>query len=93
MKEKLKDVQNTSSEITKSESEWIAVKDARPEYNVPVLICDEERYEDTLSIGFLESQMTNAKGTIFYWCEGRYGSEYVGFEVTHWRAYPSPPLG
>lgn len=62
---------------------WISVKDQKPEFGVPVFVCEEDK-EDTVNICRLNSITLSKDHEGMEWYEGRTSYEPWYHEVTHW---------
>lgn len=71
-------------------SEWISVEDGLPDYNIPVLVCDEKG-DNTPDIARLESVRSFINGKTHDFLEGKSGYDTYYLNVTHWMPLPDPP--
>lgn len=69
---------------------WINIKGERPNFNEPVLVCDESD-ENSVNICRLDSytETQNSSSHVFY--EGKSGYDTWYKPVTHWALLPNTP--
>ncbi len=68
--------------------EWISVKDRKPDFLKPVLVCGID--DDYTYIARLISVRTHADGENLEWGEGVGGHNDLWITVTHWMPLPEP---
>ena len=66
---------------------WISVEDKLPDFNLPVLVCQEGK-EDSIAICRLDSKTERKVSFSCDWREGRTSQSEWYYDVTHWQRLP-----
>lgn len=69
---------------------WIDIKERRPEFEVPVLVCEKGR-EKSIMIAQLVGIRTSKDYVIHDFVEGYHGLDDYNYDVTHWIPLPELP--
>jgi hypothetical protein len=69
---------------------WIDIKERRPEFEVPVLVCQQGK-DTSLMIARLVSTRTSKDYVIHDFTDGCTGLDDYLYSVTHWMPLPELP--
>ena len=69
---------------------WIDINERRPEFDVPVLVCEKDQQE-SISVARIESLTQRKDSLIYSFKEGYYGYGDCYITVTHWMPLPELP--
>lgn len=78
---------NILKRMKKQTNEWISLELSQPDFEVPVLVCQEGN-ENSIDICRLETKTISKGGTILNWLEGKEGYETYYLTPTHYMFLP-----